>query len=83
MVGCLVKSACRLVMNNHFYSFENKIRKQGKRGAIGNKLTERLGKVLMKRHAKTRVKENTTLPEGWKVKGLREVEEENLKLPEG
>ena len=52
MVGCLVKSACRLVMSNHFYSFDNKIRRQHKGGAIGNKLTERLGKVLMKRHAK-------------------------------
>ena len=37
-------------MKNHFYSFDNKIRKQARGGAIGNKLTERLGKVLMKRH---------------------------------
>ena len=50
MIGCLVRTASRLVMKNHFYSFDNKIRKQARGGAIGNKLTERLGKVLMKRH---------------------------------
>ena len=42
----------KIVMQNHFYSYGNKIRKQKKGGAIGNKLTERVGKVLMKRHAK-------------------------------
>ena len=52
MIGCLIKSACRLVMHNHFYTFNNAIRKQKRGGAIGNKLTERLGKVLMKRHDK-------------------------------
>ena len=51
MIGCLVKSATRLVMQNHFYSFDNCIRKQKKGGAIGVKLTERAGKILMKRHA--------------------------------
>ena len=50
MVGCLIQAACKLVMQNHFYSYDNKIRKQRRGGAIGNKLTERLGKVLMKRH---------------------------------
>ena len=39
-------------MHNHFYTFNNVIRKQKRGGAIGNKLTERLGKVLMKRHDK-------------------------------
>ena len=51
MIGCLVKSATRLVMQNHFYSFNNCIRKQKKGGAIVSKLTERAGKILMKRHA--------------------------------
>ena len=36
MVGCLVKCAVKLVMNNHFYSFNNEIRRQRKGGAIGN-----------------------------------------------
>ena len=35
MVGCMMKYAIRLVMKNHFYSFDNKIRKKGKGGAIG------------------------------------------------
>ena len=50
MVGCLIRTACRLVMTNHFYTFDNVIRRQTRGGAIGNKLTERLGKLLMKRH---------------------------------
>ena len=52
MIGYLMQNACKLVMNNHFYSFDDKIRKQKRGGAIGNKLTERLGKLLMKRHDK-------------------------------
>ena len=52
MIGCLMKVAINLVMTNHFYSFDNVIRKQSKGGAIGNKLTERLGKILMKRHCR-------------------------------
>ena len=52
MVGCLVKSATRLVMKNHFNSYDNLIRKQQKCGSIGNKATERVGKLLMKIHAK-------------------------------
>ena len=39
MVGCLVRTAIKLVMKNHYYSFDNVIRKQKKGGAIGNKLT--------------------------------------------
>ena len=39
-------------MKNHFYSYNNVIRKQSKGGAIGNKLTEKLGRLLMKRHDK-------------------------------
>ena len=50
MVGCLMKVAINLVMRNHFYSFDNVIRKQSEGGAIGNKLTERLGRILIKRH---------------------------------
>ena len=34
---------------NHFYSYQNQIRKQAKGGAIGNSLTEKLGKLMMKR----------------------------------
>ena len=30
MVGCLVKAAIKLVMQNHYYSFNNEIRKQKK-----------------------------------------------------
>ena len=61
MAGCLVRAAIRLVMKNHFYSFDNIIRKQEKGGAIGNKLTERLGKLLMKRHDKKYLKLLTKL----------------------
>ena len=43
-------------MNNHYYTFNNSIRKQSKGGAIGNKLTERVGKMLMKRHDKKYLK---------------------------
>ena len=56
MVGYLMKYAIRLVMKNHFYSFDNSLRKQRKGGAIGNPLTERLGKVLIKRHNKKYIK---------------------------
>ena len=52
MVGCLVKAATLLVMKNHFYSFGNVIRKQRMGGAIGNSLTEKLGRLLMKRFDK-------------------------------
>ena len=52
MVGCLVKAAIKLVMQNHYYSFNNEIRKQKKGGAIGNTLTEKLGKLLLKRFDK-------------------------------
>ena len=43
---------CRLVMQNHFYTYDNVIRKQTNGGAIGLKLTEKLGRLLMKRHDK-------------------------------
>ena len=52
MAGCVLRSACRLVMQNHFYTYDNVIRKQTKGGAIGLKLTEKLGRLLMKRHDK-------------------------------
>ena len=52
MAGCILRSACRLVMQNHFYTYDNVIRKQTKGGAIGLKLTEKLGRLLMKRHDK-------------------------------
>ena len=39
ITGCLVKSAMQLVIKNHFYSYDNLIRKQQKGGAIGNKAT--------------------------------------------
>ena len=52
MIGCLLKSAILLVMQNHHYSFDNIIRKQCKGGAIGNSLTEKLGKLVMKRFGK-------------------------------
>ena len=48
MVGCLVKAAILLVMQNHFYSFNNKIRKQRKGGAIGNTLTEKIIIIIKK-----------------------------------
>ena len=50
MAGCPMKSAYLLVMKNHFNLFNNYIRKQGRGGARGNKLTEGLGKNLIKRH---------------------------------
>ena len=39
-------------MKQHYYSFNNKIRKQGKGGAIGNSLTEKLGKLMGKRFSR-------------------------------
>ena len=39
-------------MNQHYYSFNNEIRKQRKGGAIWNSLTERLGKLVGKRLSK-------------------------------
>ena len=56
MAGCVLRSACKLVMQNHFYSYDNVIKKQTKGGAIGNKLTEKLGRLLMKRHDKKYLK---------------------------
>ena len=56
MAGCILRSACKLVMQNHFYSYDNVIKKQTKGGAIGNKLTEKLGRLLMKRHDKKYLK---------------------------
>ena len=55
MLGCLVKCAIKLEMKDHFYAFNNVIKK-GKGGAIGNKLTEMLGKLLMKRFDKKYLK---------------------------
>ena len=52
MAGCVLRSACRLVMQNHFYTYDNVIKKQTNGGAIGLKLTEKLGRLLMKRHDK-------------------------------
>ena len=49
MLGCLVASACRLVMKNHFYSYNNQIMKQAEGGAIGNSLTQKLGKQEQKK----------------------------------
>ena len=49
IVGCLVKNTILLGMKNHLYSFNNQIRRQRKGGAIGNTLTEKLAKLLMKR----------------------------------
>ena len=49
MVGCFAKCAVKLVVKNHYYSFNKQIRKQGKGGAIGNSLTEKLAKLLLKR----------------------------------
>ena len=57
MIGSMMSVAIKLVMKNHFYSFDNVIRRQEKGGAIGNKLTERLGKILMKRHCRYYVRE--------------------------
>ena len=52
MIGFMMETAIKLVMTNHYYSFENVIRKQGKGGAIGNSLTERLGKLMGKRFSR-------------------------------
>ena len=51
MVGCLVKTSIGLVMKNHYYSYRNQ-RRQARGGAIGNSLTEKLGKLMMKRFDK-------------------------------
>ena len=47
MLGCLLAHATQLVMQNHFYSFDNVMRKQSRCRAIGNKLTE-----ILERHSK-------------------------------
>ena len=52
MVGSLAKAAVQLVMQNPFYSFTNITKKQMKGGAIGNSLTERLGRLIMKRFSR-------------------------------
>ena len=39
-------------MKNHYYSYQNQIRRQARGGAIGNSLTEKLGKLMMKRFDK-------------------------------
>ena len=49
VIGCLVKSSIRMVIKNHYYLFNNVITKQKRSGAIGNSLTEKLGKLIMKR----------------------------------
>ena len=51
-----MRSAIKLVMKNHFYSFDNTIRRQNYGGAIGTVLTERVGKLFMKRHDKKYLK---------------------------
>ena len=56
MIGCLVKSAVKLVMKNHYYSFNNQIRKQSKGGAIGNSLTEKVAKLMLKRFDRMKFK---------------------------
>ena len=52
MIGCLIKLAIKLVMKNHYYSFNNIIKKQSKGGAMVYSLTEKVGKLMMKRFAK-------------------------------
>ena len=49
MVGCVLKEVFKMVMGNHFYSFNNKIYHQNGGAAIGNLASEKSGKVLMKR----------------------------------
>ena len=39
MLGIAIKHMVKLVMKNHFYMVGNEIRRQGKGGAIGNRLT--------------------------------------------
>ena len=39
MLGMAIKYIIKLVMKNHFYMVGNEIRRQGKGGAIGNRLT--------------------------------------------
>ena len=43
-------------MKNHWYTYDNVIRKQGKGWAIGNKLTEKLACLRIKRHDKKNLK---------------------------
>ena len=90
MAGCVLRSACKLVMQNHFYSYDNLIRKQSKGGAIENKLTEKLGRLLMKRHDKRYLKLLKDLDIQTEIfdryvddelEGLAAIEPENGKLP--
>ena len=53
MAGCVLRAACKLVMKNHFYTYNNEIRKQGK--------GEKLGRFIMKRHDKKYLKLLKTL----------------------
>ena len=52
IIGCLLEVAVKIVMNNHFYSFNNTIRLQKKGGAIGSPLTETFCKLMGKRFTK-------------------------------
>ena len=56
MAGCVLRSACRMVMNNHYYTYDNIITKQSNGGSIRNKLAEKHGRLLMKRHNKNCLK---------------------------
>ena len=47
--ACLTKCGVKFVMKNHYYSFNNQIRKQRKGGAMGNSLTEKIAKLVLKR----------------------------------
>ena len=49
MVGCVLKEVYKMVMANHFYSFNNEIYHLDGGAAIGNIASEKSGKILMKR----------------------------------
>ena len=53
MINAAQQNAAIMTYIKKYY---NVIRKQGKGGAIGNKLTEKLGRLLMKRHDKKYLK---------------------------
>ena len=49
IIACVIKEVIKLVMNNHFYCFNNNIYRQESGAGIGNQASEKLGKLLMKR----------------------------------
>ena len=49
MIACVLKQVVKLVMENHFYSYNNQIYHQQAGAGIGNQASEKIGRLLLKR----------------------------------